>query len=119
MSGLNNLFCAYEIFLEKFTLIYDQCFLLRTMKAKQLNLRESLIPLILPLKMLRSRMKAKFLILFELQSDFNQMFRPRGEFCVLHRNKGKRGLPFIFKALRFSRKFPMLTKYRESLLQIF
>ena len=32
MSGLNDLSRAYEIFVEKFTLIYDKCFLLRTMK---------------------------------------------------------------------------------------
>ena len=60
--------------------IYDQCFLLRTMRAKRFNFRESLIPLILPQKMLISRIKATFLVLFELLSRFNQMLRPRGEF---------------------------------------
>mgnify|MGYP007058288770 FL=1 len=40
MSGLNDLSRAYEIFVEKFTLIYDKCFLLRTMKARRFNLRE-------------------------------------------------------------------------------
>ena len=69
---------AYEIFFEKFTFIYDTCFLLRTMKARRFNLREpglvkallnlkgrnitytshSLIPLTLPLKMLITRVSA-------------------------------------------------------------
>ena len=80
MSGLTDLSCAYEIFLEKITSIYDQCFLLRTMKAKRFNLRESLTPLILPQKMLISRIKAKLLVVFELLNDVNQMLRPRGEF---------------------------------------
>ena len=39
-SGLNDLSRAYEIFVENFTLIYDKCFLLRTMKARRFNLRE-------------------------------------------------------------------------------
>ena len=40
MFGLNDLSRAYETFVEKFTLIYDKCFLLRAMKARRLNLRE-------------------------------------------------------------------------------
>ena len=40
MCGLNDLSRAYEIFVEKFTLIYDKCFLLRTMKARRFSLRE-------------------------------------------------------------------------------
>ena len=40
MCGLNDLSCAYEIFPENFTLIYDKCFLLRTMKARRFSLRE-------------------------------------------------------------------------------
>ena len=78
MSGLNDLSRAYEIFVQKFTLIYDRCFLLRTVKARRFNLREpglakallnlkgrnisctshSLIPLTRPLKMLITRITA-------------------------------------------------------------
>ena len=80
MCGLNDLSRAYEIFVEKFTLIYDKCFLLRTMKARRFSLREPwftkglakckgrnisytshsliLIPLTLPLKMLITRTTA-------------------------------------------------------------
>ena len=108
MCGLNDLSRAYEILVEKFTLIYDKCFLLRTMKARRFNLREpgllkallnlkgrnisytshSSIPLTLPLKMLITRMTAlsftsscKAFILWKKNlKNLNQMLRPRGEF---------------------------------------
>ena len=109
MSGLNDLSRAYVIFAEKFTLIYDKCFLLRTMKARRFNLREPWFTKGLA-KSKRKKYKLyksflntpnsstqnadnsydSFVVHFELQSvyimkkknlkNFNQMLRPRGEF---------------------------------------
>ena len=40
MPGLNDPSCAYELFVGKYTTIYDKCFPLRKMKAKRFNLRK-------------------------------------------------------------------------------
>ena len=40
MPGLNDPSCAYELFVGKYTTIYDKCFPLRKMKAKWFNLRK-------------------------------------------------------------------------------
>ena len=40
MPGLNDRSCAYELFVGKYTTIYDKCFPLRKMKAKRFNLRK-------------------------------------------------------------------------------
>ena len=40
MPGLNELSCPYEIFVGKYTTIYDKCFPLRKMKVKRFNLRK-------------------------------------------------------------------------------
>ena len=40
MPGLNNPSCVYELFVGKYTTIYDKCFPLRKMKAKWFNLRK-------------------------------------------------------------------------------
>ena len=37
---LNDPSCAYELFVRKYTTIYDKCFPLRKMKAKRFNLRK-------------------------------------------------------------------------------
>ena len=37
---LNDPSCAYELFVGKYTTIYDKCFPLRKMKAKRFNLRK-------------------------------------------------------------------------------
>ena len=74
----------------------------------------SLIPLTLPLTMLITRMTAlsftsscKAFILWKkklkLKSNVKATWRVLNE--VLIRSKGKRGLPSIYRALRFSRNF--------------
>ena len=40
MPCLNDPSCAYELFIGKYTAIYDKCFPLRKMKAKRFNLRK-------------------------------------------------------------------------------
>ena len=40
MPGLNNPSCIYELFVGKYTTIYDKCFPLRKMKAKWFNLHK-------------------------------------------------------------------------------
>ena len=138
MCGLNDLSRAYEIFVEKFTLIYDKCFLLRTMKARRFSLREPWFTKGLA-KCKRKKYKLyksfpnintpnsstenadnsyhSFVIHFELQSVYimkkkkleklksnvKATWRVLNE--VLNRSKGKRGLPSICRALRFSRNF--------------
>ena len=42
MPGLNDPSYAYELFVGKYTTIYDKCFPLKKMKAKQFNLRKPL-----------------------------------------------------------------------------
>ena len=127
MSGLNDPSRAYVIFAEKFTLIYDKCFLLRIWKQDGsifvnpgllkalLNLKErnisytshSLIPLTLPLKMLITRMTAlsftsscKAFILWKKKIEkiqSNVKATWRVLNEVLNRSKEKRGLRSIFR----------------------
>ena len=40
IAGLDDPFCAYEIFIEKYVATYDRCFPLKRKKAKLFNLRK-------------------------------------------------------------------------------
>ena len=129
MPGLNDPSCAYELFVGRYTTIYDKCFPLRKMKAKRFNLRKpwftkGLAKSIRKKNMLyqsflnnpnssnenayksyknkltHSLRVAKRLYyekqIEKLKSNVKATWKVLNE--ILYRNKGKRGLPSIFRA---------------------
>ena len=129
MPGLNDPSRAYELFVGKYTTIYDKCFPLRKMKAKRFNLRKpwftkGLAKSIRKKNMLyqsflnnpnssnenayksyrnkltHSLRVAKRLYyekqIEKLKSNVKATWKVLNE--ILNRNKGKRGLPSIFRA---------------------
>ena len=128
---LNDPSCAYELFVRKYTTIYDKCFPLRKMKAKRFNLRKPWFTKGLA-KSIRKKNKLyqSFLnspnssnenayksyknklthslrvancvyIMHEkqiekLKSNVKATWKVLNE--ILNRNKGKRGLPSMFRA---------------------